>query len=140
MVNGARGFVDSIQANKEDPDVAEVIWVRFNDDAIGQLLRIDSKGLLNQHKPNDPLAVPIIRQKKQFSGRGNTEYLRDQFPLTLCYAVTSHKSQGQTLDEVLIDFSDANRINNGSFYTALSRDQISISKNLSLNMSKPIQK
>ena len=41
MVNGARGFVDSIQANKEDPYVAEVIWVRFNDDAIGQLLRND---------------------------------------------------------------------------------------------------
>ena len=63
MVNGARGFIDSIQANKEDPDVAEVIWVRFNDDAIGQLLRNDSKGLLNQHKPNDPFAVPITRQK-----------------------------------------------------------------------------
>ena len=135
MVNGARGFVDSIQANKEDPDVAEVIWVRFNDDAIGQLLRIDSKGLLNQHKPNDPLAVPIIRQKKQFSGRGNTEYLRDQFPLTLCYAVTSHKSQGQTLDEVLIDFSDANRINNGSFYTALSR--VKYGSNLYLKEFKP---
>ena len=135
MVNGARGFVDSIQANKEDPDVAEVIWVRFNDDEIGQLLRIDSKGLLNQHKPNDPLAVPIIRQKKQFSGRGNTEYLRDQFPLTLCYAVTSHKSQGQTLDEVLIDFSDANRINNGSFYTALSR--VKYGSNLYLKEFKP---
>ena len=135
MVNGARGFVDSIQANKEDPDVAEVIWVRFNDDAIGQLLRTDSKGLLNQHKPNDPLAVPIIRQKKQFSGRGNTEYLRDQFPLTLCYAVTSHKSQGQTLDEVLIDFSDANRINNGSFYTALSR--VKYGSNLYLKEFKP---
>ena len=39
MVNGARGFVDSIQVNKEDPDVAEIIWVRFNDDAIGQLYK-----------------------------------------------------------------------------------------------------
>ena len=135
MVNGARGFVDSIQANKEDPDVAEVIWVRFNDDAIGQLLRNDCKGLLNQHKPNDPLAVPITTQKKQFSRRGNTEYLRDQFPLTLCYAVTSHKSQGQTLDEVLIDFSDVKRINNGSFYTALSR--VKYGSNLYLKDFKP---
>ena len=48
--------------------------------------------------------------------------MREQFPLTLCYAITAHKSQGQTLDEVLIDFSAINsRINCGSFYTALSR-------------------
>ena len=48
--------------------------------------------------------------------------MREQFPLTLCYAITTHKSQGQTLDEVLIDFSSKNtRINYGSFYTALSR-------------------
>ena len=47
--------------------------------------------------------------------------MRDQFPLTLCYAVTAHKSQGQTLEEVLIDFSGEPRINNGSFYTAISR-------------------
>ena len=83
-------------------------------------MRNDSKALLKSHCPKDPLAVPICRQKKQFTGRGNTEYMRDQFPLTLCYAVTAHKSQGQTLEEVLIDFRDA-RINNGSFYTAISR-------------------
>ena len=130
IVNGSRGFVDSIQPNKEDPDVAEVIWVRFNDDKVGQLLRYDSRALLNQHKPNDKLAVPIVRQKKQFQVRGNTEYMRDQFPLTLCYAVTAHKSQGQTLDEVLIDFSKEPRINNGSFYTALSR--VKYGKNLYL--------
>ena len=56
--------------------------------------------------------------------------MRDQFPLTLCYAVTAHKSQGQTLDEVFIDFSGVSRINNGSFYTAISR--IKYGKNLYL--------
>ena len=104
--------------------------MRFNDDKIGQLLRFDSEALKKSHKPNDPLAVPIYRQKKQFQVRGNTDYMRDQFPLTLCYAVTAHKSQGQTLDEILIDFSGESRINNGSFYTALSR--IKYGKNLYL--------
>ena len=104
--------------------------VRFNDDTIGQLLLSDSKALLKKHKPNDQLAVPITKQKKQFQVRGNTEYMRDQFPLTLCYAVTAHKSQGQTLDEVLIDFSGESRINNGSFYTAISR--VKFGKNLYL--------
>ena len=130
MVNGARGFIDSIQASVADPDVAEVVWVRFTDDKIGQLLRIDSSALLQQHTPNDPLSVPITKQKKPFQVKGNTEYLRYQFPLTLCYAVTAHKSQGQTLEEVLIDFSDEGRINNGSFYTAMSR--VKYGKNLYL--------
>ena len=121
LVNGARGFIDSIQASAEEPDVAKVVWVRFNDDKIGQLMRMDSSSLLKDHTPNDPLSVPIMKQKKPFQVRGNTEYLRDQFPLTLCYAVTAHKSQGQTLDEVHINFDDDGRINNGSFYTAMSR-------------------
>ena len=48
--------------------------------------------------------------------------MREQFPLTLCYTITAHKSQGQTLEEVIIDFTSKHmRINYGSFYTALSR-------------------
>eukprot|EP00092_Neocalanus_flemingeri_P022722 GFUD01024642.1.p1 GENE.GFUD01024642.1~~GFUD01024642.1.p1 ORF type:complete len:2733 (+),score=580.47 GFUD01024642.1:994-8199(+) len=122
IVNGARGYIDSIQPSKKNPDVAEVIWVRFTDDKIGQLLRKDSMSLLKHHKPNDPLAVPITKQKKQFSVKGNVNWMREQFPVTLAYAITSHKSQGQTLEEVIIDFSaKSTRINNGSFYTAVSR-------------------
>merc|ERR1711954_48004 len=130
IVNGARGYIDSIKPSSSDPDVAEVVWVRFHDDKIGQLLRIDSVSLLKNHKPSDPLSVPITKQKKPFNIKGNTEYLRYQFPLTLCYAVTAHKSQGQTLDEVLIDFTDESRINNGAFYTAMSR--VKVGQNLYL--------
>ena len=136
IVNGARGKIDSIQPSDTDPEAAEVVWIRFNDDKIGQLLRFESKHLLEKHKPKDPLAVPITRQKKQFKGKGNTEWLRNQFPLTLCYAVTAHKSQGQTLDEVIIDFSGESKISNGSFYTAISR--VKFGKNLYLqDFKKP---
>ena len=122
LVNGARGYIDSIQASKEDPDVADVIWVRFTDDKIGQLLRQETKSLLKDHTPNHTLAVPIMKQKKQFIVKGKERWMREQFPLTLCYAITAHKSQGQTLEEVIIDFtSEKSMINNGSFYTALSR-------------------
>ena len=122
IVNGARGYIDSIQHYKENPDVAEVVWVRFNDEKIGQLLRQDSMALLKDHKPYDPLSVPITKQKKRFNVKGNVNWMREQFPLTLCYAITAHKSQGQTLEEVIIDFSAKNaRINHGSFYTAISR-------------------
>ena len=63
MVNGARGYIDSIQPSKDNPDIAEVIWVRFTDEKIGQLLRKEMFSLLKNHKPNDPLAVPITKQK-----------------------------------------------------------------------------
>ena len=96
IVNGARGYIDSIQPNKKNKDVADIVWVRFTDDKIGQLLRQDSMALLKEHTPNDPLAVPIMKQKKQFSVKGNVKWMREQFPLTLCYAITAHKSQGQT--------------------------------------------
>ena len=92
IVNGARGFIDSIQPSKDNPKVPEVVWVRFNDDKTGQLLRKDKQALTKDHKPNDPLAVPIIRQKKKFQPKGgNVHWLRDQFPLTVCFAITSHK-------------------------------------------------
>ena len=42
--------------------------------------------------------------------------------MTLCYAITSHKSQGQTLEQVIIDFTNAKGgIAAGSFYVAMSR-------------------
>ena len=91
IVNGSRGYIDSIQTDKGNPDVAEVIWVRFNDDKTGQLLRQDNKILLRDHRPNDPLAVPIKKRKKSFSLTGNVNWVREQFPLTLCYAITAHK-------------------------------------------------
>ena len=59
IVNGARGKIDCIQPSKKDPNVAEIIWVRFADDKVGQLLRKDSLSLLKDFKPNDPLSVPI---------------------------------------------------------------------------------
>ena len=65
--------------------------MRFNDDKVGQLLRYDKKDLLRQHKPNDPLAVPIKKQKKTFRAQGSVNWMREQFPLTLCYAITAHK-------------------------------------------------
>ena len=104
IVNGSRGFVDSIQEDENDPGVAAVIWVRFLNDNTGQCLRDENKGLLRKHKPNDPLAVPIMRQKKQFQVRGNVNWLREQFPLTLCYAITCHKEGVQEYYKTHIKF------------------------------------
>ena len=122
--------------SKDNPEEIEIIWVRFNDDNVGKLLREDNRALLKYHTPDDRLAVPIRKQKKTFSMTGSINWLREQFPLTVCYAVTSHKSQGQTLEEVLIDFSaPVKRYTSGAFYTAMSR--VRFGRNLFLKDFKP---
>ena len=43
-----------------------------------------------------------------------------QFPVKLCWAVTAHKAQGQTLTKIAIDISDS-AFAHGALYVALSR-------------------
>ena len=51
--------------------------------------------------------------------------MRSQFPLTLGYAITAHKCQGDTLCNVIVDFrpTGTNKvfIDRGSFYVAITR-------------------
>ena len=130
IVNGARGYVDSIQVSKDDPD--QVIWVVFNNESIGKLYRFEHNYLKKEFHPAHDRATPILPQRKNFTVKfGNVEYQRTNFPLSLAYAVTAHKCQGETLEEVIIDFGPdlAHKIKNyicpGSFYVALTRVRIS---------------
>ena len=71
-------------------------------------------------------ALPIKPIQKPFEvQQGNLHYIRKQFPLTLAYAMTAHKCQGSTLDEVIVDFRGIDKetgyIDNGSFYVAITR-------------------
>ena len=128
IVNGARGYVNSVQLSKDDPDKVEVIWVVFNKESMGKLYRFDHTYLRKDFDPGHEQATPILPQRKKFTlNFGNVEYQRTNFPLSLAYAITAHKCQGETLEEVIIDFGPdlANKIKNyicpGSFYVALTR-------------------
>ena len=84
------------------------------------------------HNPSHELATPIIPLRKKCTVKfGNVEYQRTNFPLTLAYAITAHKSQGETLEEVIIDFGPdiMKNIKNfncpGSFYVVLTRVRMS---------------
>ena len=106
LVNGARGYVDSIQVCKENPAEVEVVWVVFKDKSIGKRLKFDQKQLLKKHTPNQQDAIQILKVKRQFTiNRGEIRFQRYQFPLTLGYAVTAYKCQGDTLEKVIIDFA-----------------------------------
>ena len=125
ICNGVRAYIDSFQFSEDSSEVF-YIWIVFKNEKIGQILRNDNKHLLKFHKPTHPKAVPIQVAKQRFNIKGgNVSYQRTQFPAVLCYAVTSHRSQGQTLDEVVIDFSGEGTekpfIVEGSFYVAITR-------------------
>ena len=92
IMNGARGFVQSIQTSKDNPEKVEVVWVVFNKPEVGRLYRHDHKHLRKDHNPGHEDAVPILPVRKTFKEKyGNTEYQRQNFPLSLAYAITAHK-------------------------------------------------
>ena len=126
LVNGARGHIDSIQLSKGNSEDIKVVWVIFRDKNIGRRLSFDLKHLKVDHTPNHKDAIPILKQKKQFTiNKGEVKFQRYQFPLTLAYAITAYKCQGETLEEVIIDFShnpgERSIVQSGSFYVALTR-------------------
>ena len=128
IVNGARGYVISIQHAKDDPEKVDIVWVVFNKEKIGKLYRFEHSHLKQNFNPGHNLATPILPQRKNFTVKFvNVEYQRTKFPLSLAYAITAHKCQGETLEEVIIDFGPdlihkiRNYICPGSFYVALTR-------------------
>jgi hypothetical protein len=48
--------------------------------------------------------VPVFRSTKDFI-KGSATCTHTQFPLTVAYAITVHKSQGATLDLAVVDIS-----------------------------------
>ena len=102
-MNGARGFVQSFEYDKRKGKTEKLqrIWVVFPDKATGSLLREDMKrkGIINKE---NPIAVPISEIKLSFEiPRIKIRANRSQFPMVLCFCMTSYKSQGQTLQSAI---------------------------------------
>ena len=121
IVNGARCFIEDFEFVMTKTNIRRLkrIWVVFPDAATGSLLREDSKrkGITNKN----PLAVPISEIKASFEiPRIRMKVTRTQFPMVLCFCMTSYKSQGQTLDAVILDFKDA-IAKHGHFYVGVTR-------------------
>jgi hypothetical protein len=127
ITNGSRGFIDYIQTNSKG--VVNIIWVIFNDKTIGRKCykRENAKYRPAEGNYVDDKALPIFPTSKTCHGVKQTgvQYERYQFAMSLAYAITAHKCQGQTLDEVIIDFRTIENkkpfIQPGSFYVAITR-------------------
>ncbi|CAC5421936.1 unnamed protein product [Mytilus coruscus] len=120
LVNGAQGTI--VGFYPPPPDNASnyipvFVLVEMDDSTVGSNARATFKRVV----PPRSKAVPIHKEEVRFSiGRYNVAQVsRRQFPLTLSWACTIHKVQGQTLDKIVI--SCEGRYQPGQFYVAVSR-------------------
>ena len=115
LVNGARGEVVHV-VTSNDNKVTHILVKSDNPD-VGAKAKQSSQYC---HQYSD--AIPLIKHEVVFlaKGRRGSEVTRLQFPLTLAWAITVHKVQGLTLDEIVVDMKGS-RFNPGQAYVALSR-------------------
>ena len=98
LVNGAIGIVKSVKYYIDQPNVVESITFHFGDNQVHQLNRVKSK----------------------FQILDKAYIIRQQFPITIAYSITIHKSQGLTLRNVIVDIGNS-VFTCGQSYVALSR-------------------
>lgn len=93
IINGARGFIEEIDVNEDDPEEVTVVWVVFQNKEHGTQYRAAPEHLkLRNFRNLSKYATPILPTRKTFKYKsGNIEYQRKQFSLTLAYAITVHK-------------------------------------------------
>jgi ATP-dependent DNA helicase PIF1 len=98
LVNGAIGTLTRVNWDLDKPTRAKTITIKFN------------HGLEHQLEP--------VRAK--FMVMQNAFVHRTQFPISVAYAITIHKSQGLSLTNVLLDIGSS-VFSCGQAYVALSR-------------------
>ena len=106
LANGTTGFFRAIIFNEsitssDSPDFIMVQFDHYSEPCINGNL----------------FPVPMIIRSYEKNGR---KFIRKQFPLKVAYAITIHKSQGLTLELIIIDLSDF-KFAAGLTYVVLSR-------------------
>ena len=97
----------------------EVLLVKFDSENVGIFVKGNSP-----NKDTDSASVPIKMWSTSFtiSGRISCGVSQSQIPLSSCWPVTIHKTQGLTVDEIVVNMQKKNdRFQEGQVYAALSR-------------------
>ena len=109
LTNGANGYVKYIvyDENKAPPKLPAFVLVHF------------PQYTGPSFHPKEEKIVPIVPvQRKWYESRA--EHSRLMVPLTPSYAITIHKSQGQTMNKIILNLGEK-EFASGLTYTAISR-------------------
>ncbi|GFU16409.1 ATP-dependent DNA helicase [Trichonephila clavipes] len=142
LVNGAIGTLKYIEYLTEDEQVTiygttEVdvepqpststrirktvrLWLEFPNPSMDQLCRVKAKPhVMCKRDVLDLKWTPIVTRAANIPLGGNIKCRRNQFPVVSASAITIHKSQGGTFDEVVFIYDKSQQIQ--LVYVALSR-------------------
>ncbi|XP_065077679.1 uncharacterized protein LOC135700938 [Ochlerotatus camptorhynchus] len=106
IVNGAIGELQYVEHNEDDPQQSIIkLWLKFDSVAIGAALRIKSRPTVYS-KPGilRPDWTPISRRSANIKLSGSIKCKRIQFPVVSASALTVHKSQGGTFNEIVYGY------------------------------------
>ncbi|CAC5420340.1 unnamed protein product [Mytilus coruscus] len=119
LTNGAAGKVMLLDYRVANSNRCSIIWVLFEDMNIGKDQRSQFQHLRNNKI--DKTWTPIFEVTRKFAINNNQSYqiVRRQFPIRLAAAKTIHKSQGSTVNNLVVHLGK--RKNNHIHYVALSR-------------------
>ncbi|GFY02764.1 uncharacterized protein TNCV_3506441 [Trichonephila clavipes] len=138
LVNGAIGTLKYIEYLTEDEQVTiygtteedvesstrirkrVLLWLEFPNPSMGQLCRVKAKPhVMCKRDVLDLRWTPIVTRADNIPLGGNIKNRRNQFPVVSASAITIHKSQGGTFDEVVFNYDKSQQIQ--LVYVALSR-------------------
>jgi len=105
---------------QNDENQVTRIWLVFPDKNTGMVARRKAAAFLAEHNI-DRRAVPIVRRTSSIPLNNNKTIVgkRNHFPLISGCAMTIHKSQGGTYDEMVYEYSKSHSI--PLLYVALTR-------------------
>jgi len=114
LVNGVTGTIVTIVKGKMQHELPDYICIKFDNPAVGANLRMKFTNCDRVPEMTTPISFSTqkVKQKK-------FDVSRYMYPLTLSWACTIHKVQGQTFQQVVISLKGMFRA--GMAYVALSR-------------------
>jgi hypothetical protein len=127
VANGVRGVIEGIVLDERERimTTTNTHSIRLQYPPRYVLVRLDRTKAPTLHGLEENV-IPIVPVKKTFSINKNGEketVTRTQLPLTLAYAFTDYRSQGQTLEPVIVDIGSPpyGHLTPFNIYVALSR-------------------
>ena len=118
LTNGAMGTAIDIVMDSSSAHIKAVL-VTFDISTVGKHAKAMSA---YKHINCNSVAIEEMQVDFCVDQKSSCQGTRKQFPLTLCWAVTIHKCQGLTLDEIVVDMSPAKgQYRAGQAYVAFSR-------------------